>query len=133
MEGKPTYEQLEERVRQLEKQSRVRQETILALEESVERYSDLVDNASDLIHSVTPDGTFIYVNRACREALGYSEEDIVGLKLMDIVDESCRSRCCDVFKCLLEGKKLDRNETIFVGKDGRKIVVEGSCRTQFNE
>ena len=131
MDGKPTYEQLEARVCQLEQQGRARQETILALEESVERYSDLVDNASDLIHSVTPDGTFLYVNRAWREALGYREEEIAGLRLMDIVDESCRAKCGNIFKCLLDGQPLDRNETIFVGKDGRKIVVEGRCRTRF--
>jgi len=131
MEGKPTYEQLEKRVRQLEQQNRARQETILALEESMERYSDLVDNASDLIHSVTPDGSFLYVNQAWREALGFREEDIAGLRLMDIVDESCKVKCGNIFKCLLDGQPLDRNETIFVGKDGRKIVVEGRCRTRF--
>ncbi|MEW6520231.1 MAG: PAS domain S-box protein [Thermodesulfobacteriota bacterium] len=133
MQGKPTYEQLEVRVRQLEQQARARQETILALEESVERYSDLVDNASDLIHSVTPAGAFLYVNRAWREALGYSEEEIKDLRLMDIVDESCRARCGNIFKCLLDGRPFDRNETIFVGRDGRKIVVEGSCRTRFED
>jgi len=133
MDVKPTYEQLEEKIRQLGQQNRARQETIVALEESVERYSDVVDNASDLIHSVTPDGTFLYVNRAWREALGYREEDIAGLKLMDIVDESCRIKCGNIFKCLLDGQPLDRNETIFVGKDGRKIVVEGRCRTRVKD
>jgi PAS domain S-box-containing protein len=133
MDGKPTYEQLAERIRQLEQQSRARQETILALEEAVERYSDVVDNASDLIHSVTPDGTFLYVNRAWREALGYNEQDIARLKLMDIVDEPYRERCRHIFKCLLDGQPLDRNETIFVGKHGGKIVVEGSCRTRVKD
>jgi PAS domain S-box-containing protein len=133
MNGKPTYEQLEARVRELEEQSRARQETIAALQQSVERYGALVDNASDLIHSVTPDGYFLYVNRAWRDVLGYSEEDIDRLRLMDIVDETCRDRCRNIFRCLLDGQDFDRNETVFVARDGSRIVVEGRCRTQYED
>ena len=131
MNGKPTYEQLEAQVRELEERSSARQETIGALKESLERYDALLDNASDLIHSVTPDGYFLYVNRAWRDALGYSEEDVCRLKLMDIVDEKCRDKCRDIFRCLLNGHDFDRNETVFVAKDGSRIVVEGRCRTQY--
>jgi len=133
MNGKPTYEQLEAQVRELEEQSRARQETIVALKESVDRYDALVDSASDLIHSVTPDGYFLYVNRAWRDALGYSEVDVCRLRLMDIVDEKCRDKCRNIFRCLLDGQDFDRNETIFVAKDGSRIVVEGRCRTQYED
>ena len=117
MTEKPSYEELLARVTRLE--------------ESVARYSHLVDRASDLIHSVTPEGDFLYVNQAWREALGYSEEEIASLKLMDIVDDSCRNKCRKIFNCLIQGELVDRNETIFVAKDGRRLVVEGRCSTQF--
>ena len=37
--------------------------------ESEEKYKDLLENANDLIHSVKPDGVFIYVNRKWKETL----------------------------------------------------------------
>ncbi|TFH48455.1 MAG: PAS domain S-box protein [Methanothrix sp.] len=133
MDGKPTYEQLEERVRQLEQQSRARQETILALEESVERYSDLVDNAGDLIHSVTPDGTFLYVNRAWREALGYSEEEIDGLSILDIISPDCHDRCQETFKRIISEEDVHSIDTVFVSKEGRKIIIEGNACCKFQD
>ncbi|MFZ5775966.1 MAG: PAS domain-containing hybrid sensor histidine kinase/response regulator [Thermodesulfobacteriota bacterium] len=107
------------------------QQRIAALEEEVERYRSVMDNAHDLIHSVSPDGAFLFVNRAWRQTLGYGEEDLPKLRLMDIVDESCRDKCRCIFNDLIKGEKLDRNETVFVAKDGRRIVVEGRCSTFF--
>ena len=127
----PSYEELLGKNKKLEKEAALRIEAMVDLTEQLERYSTLVEDASDLIHSVTPDGSFLYVNQAWRDALGYSEEDLARIKLMDIVDEGCRSKCSDIFNRLLQGESVDRNETIFVAKDGTKIVVEGSCRTKF--
>ncbi|MHC5597309.1 MAG: PAS domain S-box protein [Nostoc sp.] len=47
-----------------------------ALVESEERYRDLFENANDLIQCVNASGRFLYVNRAWRETLGYSEAEI---------------------------------------------------------
>ena len=129
----PTYEELLAKNKQLEKQFALRIEALVDLKEQQELYSTLVENASDLIHSVTPDGSFIYVNQTWRDALGYSEDDLARIKLMDIVDEGCRDKCRDIFSCLMQGESVDRNETIFVAKDGKKIVVEGSCTTKFDD
>lgn len=101
------------------------------LKEQVELYSSLLDNCTDLIHRVTPEGDFIYVNQAWRNTLGYSEEDIRQLSLMDIVAEGCRDKCRYIFKALISGERIDRNETVFVSKDGRRITVEGRCQTTF--
>ena len=102
-----------------------------ALRRSEERYRDLLDNAHDLIHSVAPDGTLLYVNPAWRETLGYTDEEIKNMSVMDIIDKSCRDKCLDFFQCLLRGEPLDRNEATFVAKDGRMIEVEGRSRCKF--
>ena len=74
MAAEPTYEELLERNNQLEKIASLRIEALVEKDEHLELYRNLVENASDLIHSVTPDGTFLYVNKAWRDTLGYSEE-----------------------------------------------------------
>ena len=129
----PISNQTEQKLSVLEQEIAAHRAANAALEEKVERYRSLIDNANDLIHSVTPDGSFLYVNQAWREALGYGPEDIAGLHLMDIVDASCRDKCRCIFRDLIQGEKLDRNETVFVTKDGRRLTVEGRCSTTFRD
>ncbi len=101
------------------------------LQEQVELYANLLDNCSDLIHQVTPEGRFIYVNPAWRKTLGYSEAEIQQMSLMDIVADSCKGKCQGIFNALIEGENIDNNETVFLTRDGKRITVEGRCRTSF--
>ncbi|MGV1101024.1 hybrid sensor histidine kinase/response regulator [Thiovibrio sp. JS02] len=133
MAPEPSPAELARRIVELEQENAVQQGCIDSLRKEVSRYCALVDNANDLIHSVTPDGRFLFVNRAWREALGYDQDEIRNLRLMDIVEESCRDKCRDVFADLIQGEKSCRNETVFVAKDGKKIRVEGCCNTSFQD
>jgi DNA-binding response OmpR family regulator len=85
---------------QAEVAERVRAEE--ALRESEERFRDLFENATDLIQSVTPDGQFLFVNRAWRETLGYSKEQVAGLTLFDIIHPDSQAHCkiCSSVYCL---------------------------------
>jgi PAS domain S-box-containing protein len=93
---------------------------------SSERYRDLIENASDLIQSVSPDGHFLFVNRAWRETLGYSEVELNGLFFFSVVDEDRQEECRDMFHQVFAGKTGVRIETVFVASDNRKISVEGT-------
>jgi PAS domain S-box-containing protein len=104
-----------------------------ALRESKERYRDLFENAHDLIQSVTPNGRFLYVNRAWRETLGYSDEEIADLSLFDIVHPNSQAHCLETLQYLMSGKDARNVEATFVAKDGREIVVEGSASCRFKE
>ncbi len=101
------------------------------LSKELDRYRLLIDSASDLIHSVTPEGGFLYTNQAWRDTLGYTEEDLQQLSLMDIVDNSCKGKCNFIFKSLMNGEKIGRNATTFVTKNGQSVIVEGRCSTHF--
>jgi two-component system, sensor histidine kinase and response regulator len=96
------------------------------LKESEERYRDLFENASDLIQSAAPDGSLIYVNRAWRETLGYSKEEVSELSLFDIIHPDSLPHCMEMFERVMSGQRLDHVEAMFVTKDGRTIMVEGS-------
>jgi PAS domain S-box-containing protein len=128
-----SYEDLLKQNQLLAKEVATRTKAMMALENDIEKYQSLVDNARDLIHSVRPDGSFLYVNQAWKNTLGYSDKDLSGLKLMDIVDKSFRDKCRSIFQELIAGDNIDRNETVFVTKDGRKIIVEGQCTTHFQD
>jgi two-component system cell cycle sensor histidine kinase/response regulator CckA len=100
-------------------------------QESEAKYRDLFESANDLIMSVIPDGTFQYVNRTWRETLGYTEEEVARLTLLDIIHPDSRINCLEAFQRIVAGEKIDHIGATFVAKDGRPILVEGSinCST----
>lgn len=127
------HEDLLHKIKALEEENQLLANTTKKLSEDLNRYRLLVDNASDLIHSVTPSGGFLYTNQAWRDTLGYTEEEIRRLSLMDIVDPACKSKCINIFNDLIQGEKIDRNTTVFLSANGDRVIVEGRCTTHFNE
>ncbi len=103
------------------------------LKESEKKYRDLFDNASDLIQSVGPNGEILYVNKAWRKTLGYTKEEISGITISDILHPDSKSHCIMVFKKVISGKKIDKIETAFITKKGRKIEVEGNANCLIKE
>ena len=126
-----TPEELLLTIKELEDKNRQLVQKTEGLSGELDRYRLLIDSASDLIHSVTPEGAFLYTNQAWRDTLGYTEEDIRQLSLMDIVDKKCKGKCEQIFNCLMKGNKIDRNTTTFIAKNGDSVFVEGRCSTHF--
>ncbi len=102
-----------------------------ALELNSERYRDLLENANDLIQSVDTHGSFLYVNRAWKETMGYTDEEIASLKVFDVISPACRSHCSLLFQQIMSGKTIPRAEVQFTTKDGRIVVLEGSINCSF--
>ncbi len=103
------------------------------LRQSEERYRDLFESTSDIIQSVAMDGSYVYVNRAWRETLGYGEEEIRSLNMLDIVHPDSKEHCMAMFQRVMAGESLDRIEAEFVTKQGRSIWVEGSTFAQLQD
>ncbi|MDY6965432.1 MAG: PAS domain S-box protein [Halobacteriota archaeon] len=101
--------------------------------ESKEWLEDFFNNSSDLIQSVGPDGRLIYVNRSWRETLGYTEEEVEGLSLSDIIHPESLNHCMKTFKRVMAGGKVDHVEAKFITKDGKTIIVDGSENCQIKD
>jgi diguanylate cyclase (GGDEF)-like protein/PAS domain S-box-containing protein len=97
------------------------------LVESEERYLDIFDNTSDLVQCIAPDGSFIYTNRAWRTTLGYSEDEVKSLNLLNVLHPDSQICCQDRFKRLLEGECLTSIEFKFLTKSGETIHLAGDC------
>ena len=92
-----------------------------------ERYRDVFDNTSDLIQCIAPDGSFLYTNRAWREALGYTEAEICSLKLVDVLHPDSLTCCQDRFRRLLAGETLTRITFKFTTRTGEPVHLAGDC------
>ena len=100
MAPKPTYDMLEQRIRELEK-------TAAALQESEERYRRLTDNSPDMIyHFSLPLGRFEYVSPACSEIFGLSPEAFLKRPetLGDCVHPDARAVFDHRWRSLCQGK-----------------------------
>ncbi len=94
-------------------------------------YCDLLDNAADLIHSVSPEGRLLYVNRRWQDVLGYHAEEVLHRSIFDLLDPSCRQRCMRLFERLLAGEEIPAFECTFLTRDGRRVDLEGSVSVRF--
>ncbi|QFS48496.1 adenylate/guanylate cyclase domain-containing protein [Nostoc sphaeroides] len=104
-----------------------------ALVESEERYRDLFENANDLIQCVNASGHFLYVNRAWREALGYSEAELANMNVFDIIHPEFKQDCLQRFYQVLSGENIEQVKAAFVTKDGQTIFIEGNINCKFVE
>jgi PAS domain S-box-containing protein len=111
----------------------IRRQAERAIQESEERLQDFLDNAHDLIQSVDPDGTFVYTNKAWREVLGYTDEDLDRVTFFDVLEGGSRARCQKDFALLLEGGSLPGQEVTFRAADGRLVRCSGSSNVRFQD
>jgi len=96
-----------------------------------ERYHDLFENASDLIQSVALDGRLLFVNRAWRETLGYSDSEIAALNIFDVISPDDHHHCRQRFESLIAGGIVNSAEVTFLRKDGCPMLLEGNVSLRF--
>lgn len=84
MPDKPSYEELEQKVKDLEKEALERKQVEKALRESENHFRTLIEQAGDgiLVHDL--DGRFANVNRRACEMLDYTREEILKMTVPDI-------------------------------------------------
>jgi len=101
------------------------------LKKSEERFRDLLENANDLIQSVDANGGFIYVNRAWKEAMGYSDEEVASMNIFDVISAACKEHCSLLFQKIMRGEQVHAVEVEFSTKDGRTLTLEGSINCNY--
>ena len=108
-----------------------RKRTEEQLRESEERYRTVIEGAHDMIQSVATDGRVMFANRAWRETLGYSNDEISTLNLFQIIHQDSLPHCQELFTKVMSGEAVHNIQATFLTKDGRSILVEGSATPRF--
>ncbi|HKW86320.1 MAG TPA: PAS domain S-box protein, partial [Nitrospiraceae bacterium] len=88
-----------------------------------EKYRDLIENSPEMIHQLNKAGQFVHVNKTELEKLGYSREEMLGMRLWDIVPKGREPEILAYLERLVsQGRALI--ETVFLARDGKPIDVE---------
>ena len=143
MTSRPSYEELKQRVRELEKEAVGRKKAEEALRESEEKYRSLFENVQDVYYEVTLDGIILEVSPLIEEVSRYKREEIIGKSLYDIyadpkktdefVKELLRDGKVTDYEILLKDKDCSQhycsiNAKLVSDKDGIPAKIIGSMR-----
>ena len=109
----------------------VRREAERVLQQSEMRLQDFLDNANDLVQSTAPDGTILYVNRAWKETLGYTDQQLRGLRIFDVIHPARREQFSKEFTRTLSGEALPGQEVEFLAADLQVVLCSGASNCRF--
>ncbi len=101
-----------------------------ALEFQAELNRNLVESSPAFFVAVRPEGTTLMMNESMLTALGYEQDDVIGVDyLTTFVDANDRDLCASWIDTLL--KSLDAGQIVLrmVARDGRRLLVEWRART----
>lgn len=98
----------------------------LALRDSEERFRVLFESSPDACYIGAADGTYIDVNHAAEEMLGYRREELVGKSPRDMgqVHPDYRAAARNMMTQCRPGVPSPPTELVIVRRDGQEIVVE---------
>ncbi|NJN28790.1 MAG: PAS domain S-box protein, partial [Cyclobacteriaceae bacterium] len=103
------------------------------LKRSSDQLKELFDNANDLIQIFGLDGQLQFVNKIWKEKLGYEGDEIHKLKINDIVHPDYISKTTIALELITEGKNVDKFDTVFVAKNGKKLYLTGGVNCSFKD
>ena len=88
-----------------------------------EKYRDLIEHSPEMIYQLDRGGQFVHVNKTGLDKLGYPLEDMLSLKLWDLVPRGQETRVLHYLERLV-AQGQGSIDTVLLAKDGRPIDVE---------
>jgi PAS domain S-box-containing protein len=123
MADKPTYEELEQRVKELEKES-LCQQTEQALRESEDKYKTLIEGSLTGIF-IHQDGKYVFANDRFAQIHGYEPEELIGTDPLELIVPDERDNFRRRAQKRLEGATVvQQYEVQRIKKDGTTIWCE---------
>ncbi len=119
MAKKPTYEDLEKKVLELEKANFKRKQA----EESLRLTQFVFDKATIGIYHISSDGRILNVNEQVTKSIGYTKDELSKMTIPDIDPTLCQQNLESLWQTLCRNKG-NRIETVHKHKDGKIFPVE---------
>ena len=102
------------------------QKAYRAMARAEARYHDLFDHGPDMYHVLATDGTFKEANDKHTALIGYTPEELEGMKLSDVISEASWPKVQDAWGLVVKDGKLENYEIELRKKDGSLLPVSAS-------
>lgn len=86
-----------------------------------------MDLLLDVVCVVDSQGRFVYVSAACERIFGYTQEEMVGVPMIDLVAPEDRARTLARVDEIMSGEATPHFENRYVRKDGRRVHLMWSA------
>ena len=103
-----------------------------ALRESEEKYRTFMETASDLMYITNRHGNFIYVNKAHERTLGYKKDELLNMRITDIISKETLPLFSLKLKELIKNGRVTI-ESVFKTKHGKLIHGELTAVAVYDE
>ncbi len=136
MTNKPTYEELENRVRELE----LNAVKLKKAEEKIRKLSQfqesIIENSNIWLNFLDEKANVVIWNRAAEKISGYSRKEVIGSNevfLWSYPDEEYRNEITAKTTSIIEGEEIKDFETNITCKDGKKKIISWYSRNVLDD
>ena len=123
---KPTYEELEQRVKQLEQETEKRKQAEEALWQSEHQIKQYLAIAGVIFVALNNEGNITLINECGLETLGYRREELLGKNwFKTCLPHRFQKDVLDVYQQLMKGEiePVEYHENPILRKDGRECII----------
>jgi PAS domain S-box-containing protein len=130
MPGKPTYEELQSRISDLENADLKRKQAEAALRESEKKLNRFLRNVPLPYQSLDENGNFLEVNQFLQDVLGYTREELIGRNFGDFLHPDWVDHFKENFPRFKAVGEVLGVEFEMIKKDGNTLLVSFNGKIQ---
>jgi len=125
MTDKPSYEDLENRVKELEKEAGNRKKADGALYQSKEKYQNILSSIEEGYYEVDLAGNLTFFNDSLCKIYGYSRDELMGMNNRDYMTAETAKKTYEIFNRVYRtGEPTKIFDWKFIKKDDSTVDVE---------
>lgn len=96
----------------------------------IDQLQDLVENTSEIILLISLTGRILFSNKAFKESIGYSTDELASLNIEDLLYEKHKDDTLNLFSEIKEGKHYQDVQIVLRNKERKHLYLSGdiSCR-----
>jgi PAS domain S-box-containing protein len=109
-----------------------RKESELKLKRSEAQLQLIAENLADIVAEIDSDGRIVFINKATRNVLGFSPEELIGEYFWSVAESDQAELIFDLFKNSKINHTSVNGEFCASAKNGKEVWLEGLGRPFFN-
>ena len=125
MPGKSTYEELDQKVKKLEKELTKRKQADEGLYQGKEKYRNIISSIEEGYYEVDLEGNLIFFNDSLCNIYGYARDELMGMNNREYMTTETAKKTYEIFNRVYKtGEPTKIFDWEFIKKDKTKVDVE---------